>query len=409
MFYEGELRILCDTFKKCRVPVHFVTAGDALRKVVDESFQILFNHAGSLEDTFAGYISKIQPYTIYKSVYMAHLHYVCLLLPQTEPQTLLLLGPYVIAPLPRRQLLEIGERYGVLPHQQKLLEEYYSGLPVLADSNPLFMLLESFGERIWGSISAFSMVELTQNTAIDATPLQPGHSNPNAEDVLVNMEIMEKRYAFENELMQAVTRGQVHKAALIVERFSEAAFEQRVADPVRNLKNYCIIMNTLLRKAAEQGGVHPLYINEISSSFAYRLEQLTTSYGVQALMSEMFRGYCRLVRKHSMKNYSSTVQKVILYIDSDLSANLSPARLAQLQSISPGYLSAVFKKETGQTLTAYILDRRMQLAAHLLRTTRLQIQTVALHCGIMDVQYFSKLFKKHHGQTPKAYRENAVG
>ena len=40
----------------------------------------------------------------------------------------------------------------------------------------------------------------------------------------------------------------------------------------------------------------------------------------------------------------------------------------------------------------------------LLRTTKLQIQTIAQHCGIMDVHYFSRIFKKVTGQTPKEYR-----
>ena len=73
--------------------------------------------------------------------------------------------------------------------------------------------------------------------------------------------------------------------------------------------------------------------------------------------------------------------------------------------ISAGYLSAVFKKEMGKTLTDYVKEKRMQKARKLLETTHLQIQTVAGHCGIMDVQYFSKMFKKETGMTPQEYRK----
>ena len=46
----------------------------------------------------------------------------------------------------------------------------------------------------------------------------------------------------------------------------------------------------------------------------------------------------------------------------------------------------------------------MNYAEYLLSSTSLQIQTVALHCGILDVHYFTKLFKKHTGKTPTEFR-----
>ena len=166
-------------------------------------------------------------------------------------------------------------------------------------------------------------------------------------------------------------------------------------------------MNTLLRKAAERGGVHPVYLDRVSSEFAAKIEQMSLLSEFSSFMREMFISYCRLVRKHSIKRYSPVVQKTVLLIDSDLSAPLTLSALAAAQGLSEGYLATVFKKETEKTVSEYVREKRMKHAAHLLTTTRLQIQTVALHCGIMDVQYFSKLFKKHTGKTPKEYRETA--
>ena len=181
--------------------------------------------------------------------------------------------------------------------------------------------------------------------------------------------------------------------------------EMRGSSPLRSAKNYSIIMNTLLRKAAENGGVHPVYLDRISSDFARKIEEISVLSAFPALMNEMFRSYCRLVRKHSIRRYSPAVQKAILLIDSDLSAPLTLSTIAAAQGLSEGYLATIFKKETEKTVSEYVREKRMKHAAHLLTTTKLQIQTIALHCGIMDVQYFSKLFKKHTGKTPKEYRE----
>ena len=94
-------------------------------------------------------------------------------------------------------------------------------------------------------------------------------------------------------------------------------------------------------------------------------------------------------------------------IGADLSADLSLNSLAEALTLSPSYLSDLFHRETGQTLSHYINEQRMRLAAELLDSTALQIQTIARHCGVLDVQYFSELFKKHIGMTPKEYRKRS--
>ena len=186
--------------------------------------------------------------------------------------------------------------------------------------------------------------------------------------------------------------------------FSANLFERRTQDVLRNAKNYGVIMNTLLRKAAERGGVHPVYLDRTSSGFASRIENLPSVSEIPELMSEMFRTYCRLVRSHSMQNLSPVVQKTVVIVDADLSADLSPSTLAANLGITPGYLSTVFRKEMGKTVSEYVRERRMEYAMYLLSTTDLQTQTVALHCGILDAQYFSKLFKRHTDMTPTEYR-----
>jgi YesN/AraC family two-component response regulator len=103
--------------------------------------------------------------------------------------------------------------------------------------------------------------------------------------------------------------------------------------------------------------------------------------------------------------YSPLVQKVIAVIDTDLTCELNLHSLAALHNINPSYLSTLFRKETGKTLTEYITTARMDAAAKLLKTTSLQVQTVAQHCGISDVNYFSKLFRRHFGVAPKQFRE----
>ena len=80
--------------------------------------------------------------------------------------------------------------------------------------------------------------------------------------------------------------------------------------------------------------------------------------------------------------------------------------LAAMCYISPSYLSNLFKRETGTTLIDYINTQRTQRAAHLLVDTKQSVAAIAAQVGILDVNYFARLFKKSLGQTPTQYRRS---
>lgn len=225
------------------------------------------------------------------------------------------------------------------------------------------------------------------------------------DDLRISTSILEQRYKLENQLIQAVSNGKLHKAEKYFSLLSSTEFETHFENSVNNLKNYSIILNTILRKAAESASVHPLHINEISTQFALKIETTSSQAGFNFLLKEMIRKYTLLVKNHSLKGYSMYIRKVITTINHDLTEDLSLKTLANTLNINPSYLSTLFKKETGVTLTEYVNNKRIEHAILLLNSTDMQIQTIALYCGIPDVNYFTKLFKKIIGKTPKEYRK----
>ena len=404
MFYENELNFLRDVFRKCRVNT-FVGESGELVDNNDIGLKSIFGKNRADEFLTRLFSERLDSNTVYRLTDGLGLSYSYLLLPPSHKGEVLFIGPYLKALPSKAYMLELGEKNGISPKRQRYLEEYYESIPVLSEGNYLFTMLSVFCERIWDTPS-FSMVEVDNNKyQTPVLPVSESLEGDDFDDVIMNMKALERRYEFENEMIQAVSLGQLHKEDRLLNVFSSQAFEKRVADPLRNAQNYDIIMNTLLRKAAEKGGVHPIYIDKVSSEFASKIEHLSSLSENAMLMREMFRSYCRLVRRHTMKNLSAVVQRAMLLIDSDLSANLSLKTVAENQNVSLGYLSDVFRRETGKTISEYIRARRIGHAKYLLSTTQLQIQTVALHCGIVDVHYFSKTFKKETGKTPKEYRK----
>jgi len=403
MPYQKEMLFLQQILKKCNLQMITANPEALADRQVDLGLRQILGIDERYRKIAVEYARSLEGQTVYRLKDPFDCRYLFFLLPDGEEKRLVVVGPYLNNELTHEMMMEQAERHGIDPQWFRMIEKYFSAVPVLSDDSPVFAALDAFAELIWGKDN-YTVADMGTDPSAE---LISGIGSIPSDPVEMTwmMEELERRYARENEMLQAVAQGQLHKAEMLMTGFTSLSFERRLADPVRNLKNYCIIMNTLLRKAAEYGGVHPLYLDRLSSDFARRIEALSALETVQKLMEEMFRSYCRLVSKNSSGQYSPPVQKAIMHIDVNLDSELNLKLLAGIQNMNASYLSALFKKETGQTLTDFINQKRIRQAEQLLAATKLQVQTVAQHCGISDVNYFSKLFKKYTGRTPNEYRK----
>lgn len=227
------------------------------------------------------------------------------------------------------------------------------------------------------------------------------------------MQLIDERYRAENVLLDAIADGDEYAAisafyayAKIMQKPLQKAVPTS-PDPLRNYKNSVMITNTLFRKAIERSKVHPIYIHLSSTRLDMKIEQAQTEQELNALMAEMVRTYCHLVQEYSLAQYSAPVRKAILFIDLNLCAPISTKDVAEDQFISPNYLSTRFKEEVGDSISNYILQRRVNMACTLLSSTSLSIQDVAAKVGIPDASYFSKQFKRITGTPPVQYQKEA--
>lgn len=408
MFYERELDFLIRIFNKCNMPVFVIDPSLPLAESMPPLVKKL--HLKETDSvTFHDVIKRpIRENTLYKMKDMLGFSSLFLALPGYSGRKLFFAGPYITDKITDEQVLERAEQLGFDAGGAQRLREYFSSIIVLPEDSRLFASLETFCDMIWGD-EGFSHVNVSSIEEITFSSFTMMKDPDEITDPQREMIQLEKRYAMENQFMEAVTRGQTYKIDRFSKFFTAAAFDQRLPDSLRNAKNYMIIMNTLLRKAAEKGGVHPVYLDSISSQYAKKIESCNTLTVIGSLMKNMFTDYCVLVNKHSTSRYSKLVRSSIIYIDSDLTADLSLKNMAKLNGVSASYLSTCFKQETGINYADYVNRTRIRQAKHLLKTTRLQIQTVAQHCGFVDIQYFFKVFKKYTGKTPRQYRAHSEG
>ena len=98
------------------------------------------------------------------------------------------------------------------------------------------------------------------------------------------------------------------------------------------------------------------------------------------------------------------VRKTRRYIRSHYRENLKLSVLAENAGLSPYYLSSLFQKSSGESITDYILSVRTKQAERYLLYSDLSVSDIAGLCGFSDAGYFTKRFRKTTGMTPESYR-----
>ena len=93
------------------------------------------------------------------------------------------------------------------------------------------------------------------------------------------------------------------------------------------------------------------------------------------------------------------------YIQHHLSEPIRAEDIARVLFMSRPYLSAKFRKETGETLTDFIMKEKTEEAKRLLRNSDKSFTVIGAYLGFSSPGHFTRVFKKYAGRTPTEYRE----
>lgn len=386
------------------IPVRHITLPSKEWNQLDFGLRSDILHIEDLHLQLNRWTQDFLPNHIYHSTDEFQCNYTAFFLPDSND--LVICGPVIFEKMTCQRLKEIIDKLNLSPELSKSLENYYLRVvfcPLQSYYESLFIVLANFlyGENNY-TVSHIDSGELDEWYHKQAkTLLAP-------EKPFLSIQMIEERYDMEQAVLTAVSNGNETKAEDLFLRWISLPMPPRMVNELRDQKDYTITLNTLLRKTAEQSGVHPIHIDCYSNRNVQKIEQLTSLEQCRNFQKKIVRGYCRLIREHTLKNFSLLTQKVITYISTDLRADLSLKSLSERLSVNASYLSTLFKKEMGMPLTDYVNRQRIELSQRLLLSTDMPIKSVALQCGIPDVYYFSRLFKRIVGTTPKVYRETST-
>jgi AraC-like DNA-binding protein len=97
-------------------------------------------------------------------------------------------------------------------------------------------------------------------------------------------------------------------------------------------------------------------------------------------------------------------RRISEYIDSHLGENISLEAMAEMAGLSVYHFSRAFRQSIGVAPHGYLLQRRIEHAAHLLSRTELPLSEIALAVGFSDHSHFARRFRRLTGTTPSVAR-----
>jgi AraC-like DNA-binding protein len=128
---------------------------------------------------------------------------------------------------------------------------------------------------------------------------------------------------------------------------------------------------------------------------------------VENVVSNLIFDIHRSTRQPSARAIPPELLRTRAFIDTHFSEPVSLAQLARLANLSPQHFCSRFSKSFGVSPISYLLRVRMGQAAYLLLDRNTRVADVARRVGIDDVHYFSRLFKRFHGKSPRDMRQRA--
>jgi len=148
----------------------------------------------------------------------------------------------------------------------------------------------------------------------------------------------------------------------------------------------------------------PLDTKEIAEDLQKQIQSVRSTEQSELYLKKLLDRFW-LWRTEATGKYGDLIEKVKRFIqDNYANDRLSLQDAAEHVRVSPSHLSKVFSQETGHTFIECLTQTRIRKAMELLQTTRAKSYEIAFQVGYNDPHYFSNLFKKMTGMTPKEFR-----
>lgn len=175
---------------------------------------------------------------------------------------------------------------------------------------------------------------------------------------------------------------------------------------VTNLKYHFVITTAMITRLCKQKGMELEQAFRMSDFYIRKLDDIHTMQGIKNLHDKMVLDYAEKMRRICRGDTNSRhINSCKDYIYSHIKERITIEDLADELGVSASYLSRLFKKETGDSVSAYIRRQKIEMAKNLLQYSDYSMIEIANRLSFSSQSHFIQQFREIVGMTPKKYRD----
>ena len=276
------------------------------------------------------------------------------------------------------------------------------------------------GNEEWGSMisqAAWTLLELACeanacNSSLMQLNREQGRTNAYKAEAIHSVKrnlFQDSREIYLQEefgLLSAIRRGDKERARSIINRILIRIYSLETED-LDMLKTLVLEMVVLMYRTAVDRGANPRELLGVNSSYLKEFHEIKDDLELSHWLTRWLEDFISTSLIQVAPSPPDSIALAIEYMKNNLDQPISRDEVARACNMSYGYFSKVFHLRTGHTFTDLLNKFRVEQACALMDETNLNINQVALDCGFNDQSYFTKVFRRYTGVTPKDYRNRA--
>lgn len=175
---------------------------------------------------------------------------------------------------------------------------------------------------------------------------------------------------------------------------------------IKVVRNYFVILSSIVARKLLDNQVPSKKAFAFNLACADMIENKMKDAEFLQFADELIDFYVYFIADRKQPTFRhQTVNKVIMYINDELESDLTVESIANKFHISTSHLSRIFREHVGITLVEYLNVRRVEESQYYLRHTNKSITSISDQFHFCNQSYFTRIFKKYTGVTPKHFRD----